>query len=183
MGDRKFPFPDFESAQKELSLDYCYNKIPPGDREKIARMAWDRGGGAAETIYKRYEGEADFFVIAEKSGLLCQWMDVDYIAGDRRYFSDYLSGKNLIRLFTKSITLWAENNNLDEKNAANLIVSHEYFHFLECTELGLTSRLYQVPMIILGALKIGKTGIRALSEIGAHGFAYTYNTFIREKKP
>jgi len=183
MGDQKFPFPDFESAGKELSYDYCYNKIPAGDREKIVKAAWDKGSLAAAAIYERYRGEKDFFVITEKSGLVCQKADLDYIAGDRRYFSDYLSGKKLIRLFTKSIALWAKKNDLDEKTAANLILSHEYFHFLECTELGLTSRLYQVPMIILGPLKIGRTGIRALSEIGAHGFAYTYNTFIREKKP
>ncbi|MDR1575007.1 MAG: hypothetical protein LBS37_03290 [Treponema sp.] len=143
-------------------------------------MSWKRGSEAAKNIFIKFDREPDFFTIAEKSGLSYQWVDVDYIAGDRRYFSDYLSGKNLIRLFTKSIAHWAEKNNLDIKKAANLILSHEYFHFLECTNLGLTSRLYQVPMIIAGPFKIGRTGIRALSEIGAHGFAYTYDTLIEK---
>ena len=45
-------------------------------------------------------------------------------------------------------------------------------------KLGLTSRDYQVPMISIGPLRLGKTGIRALSEIGAHGFAHTYHQLL-----
>ena len=48
------------------------------------------------------------------------------------------------------------------ETAQNVILSHEYFHFLEWTKLGLTSREYQVPMLKLGPLKLGKTGVRAL---------------------
>lgn len=36
------------------------------------------------------------------------------------------------------------------ETAQNVILSHEYFHFLEWTKLGLTSREYQVPMLKLG---------------------------------
>ncbi len=63
--------------------------------------------------------------------------------------------------------------------AENLILSHEYYHFLEWNKLGLTSRDYQVPMISIGPLRLGRTGIRALSEIGAHGFAHTYHQLLR----
>jgi hypothetical protein len=101
--------------------------------------------------------------------------------GNMRYFSDYLSGRRQIRLYSRSIALWAEQNQLDEPSARNLILSHEYYHFLECTSLGLTSRLYQVPMFVIGPLKIGRTGIRALSEIGAHAFARTYHTLLQSK--
>ncbi len=62
--------------------------------------------------------------------------------------------------------------------AENLILSHEYYHFLEWNKLGLTSRDYQVPMVSIGPLHLGKTGIRALSEIGAHGFAHTYHHLL-----
>lgn len=174
MPDFTFPFPGLELAHEELARDSCYAKIPPEDREGIIAMAWKKGEDAARMIWQRYHGETDFFEIAKQAGLDCQRVDKDYVMGNQRYFSDYLSGENSIRLFTKSIRLWAEQNSLTQQQAENLILSHEFFHFLECTELGITSRQYQVPMLVAGPIKLGKTGIRALSEIGAHAFARQY---------
>jgi hypothetical protein len=51
---------------------------------------------------------------------------------------------------------------------------HEFFHVLETTRLGLTSKEYTVPLITIGPCKLGKTGIHALSEIAAHAFTNTY---------
>ena len=181
MYDYALPFPGIELAEKELSYDYCYAKIKREDRERIVQMAWDRGTKAAEETFAKYNGEKDFFAIAAKSGLSCELVDKDYVMGNFRYFSDYLSGRRLIRLYSRSIALWAEQNQLDEPSARNLILSHEYYHFLECTSLGLTSRLYPVPIIAIGPLKIGRTGIRALSEIGAHAFAHTYHNLLKTK--
>ena len=181
MYDYALPFPGIELAEKELSYDYCYAKIRPEDRGRIVQMAWERGTAAAKETFAKYGGEGDFFAIAEKSGLSCELVDRDYVMGNTRYFSDYLSGRRSIRLYSRSIALWAEQNQLDEPSARNLILSHEYFHFLECTSLGLTSRLYQVPIIVIGPLKIGRTGIRALSEIGAHGFAHTYHALLQNQ--
>ena len=66
-----------------------------------------------------------------------------------------------------------------QKVKQNLILSHEFYHYLEATELGYTSRRYLVPMIILGKLRLGKTGVPALSEIAANAFAnYCYNHFL-----
>ncbi|GHV93903.1 hypothetical protein AGMMS50293_02230 [Spirochaetia bacterium] len=179
MPDYTLPFPGFDLAEKELSYDYCYAKIPAADRERIIRMAWERGRGAAKETFAKYGGKEDFFAIAEKSGLSCELVDKDYVMGNLRYFSDYLSGRKRIRLYTRSIALWAEQNGLDEQTAQNMILSHEYYHFLECTVLGLTSKLYQIPMLIIGPLKIGRTGIRALSEIGAHAFVHTYYNLLK----
>jgi len=102
--------------------------------------------------------------------------------GNQRYFSDYISGRNLLILYLGSIALWAEKNSLDIDTAVNIIVSHEYFHFLEWTSLGLTSRDYTVPAFCIGRIKLGKTGIRALSEIGAHAFAHTYFSLANKKE-
>jgi hypothetical protein len=176
MDEDALPFPGLELAQDELRRDYCYAKIRPEDRGRIVQMAWERGKAAAEETFAVYGGEGDFFAIAQKSGLTCELVDKDYVMGNMRYFSDYLSGKKRICLYIRSIALWAEQNRLDEPAAQNLILSHEYYHYLECTSIGLTSRLYQVPMLAIGPLKIGRTGIRALSEIGAHAFARTYHT-------
>jgi hypothetical protein len=182
MSDFALPFPGFDLAEKELSYDYCYAKIPPEDRERITRMAWDRGTEAARETFAMHSGERDFFAIANRSGLSCELVDTDYVVGNLRYFSDYLSGRKRVRLYTRSIRLWAEQNGLDEQAARNMILSHEYYHFLECTSLGLTSRLYHVPMIRIGPLNIGRTGIRALSEIGAHAFARAYHNLSKTKE-
>ena len=182
MSDYSLPFPGLDLAGKELSYDYCYGKIPPEERDLIIKMAWEKGETAARDCYAKFNGEADFFAIAEQSGLSVDLVDKDYVIGNMRFFSDYLSGRKKICLYLRSITLWAEQNKLDEETARNLILSHEYFHFLECTSLGLTSRLYQVPMLIIGPLKLGRTGIRALSEIGAHAFAHTYHNLLFGKE-
>lgn len=188
MGEKKrksdhFPFPDHDLALKELSYDPCYSRIPAEDRKPITEKAWARGEAAARETFQQFHGSYDFFAICRESGLTLKEKNIDFVSGNQRYFSDYISGKKEVNLYLKSIALWAEENSLDLKSAENLILSHEYYHFLEWTELGLTSRLYQVPMIQLGKLKLGHTGIRAMSEIGAHAFARTYRDLsaAREK--
>ncbi len=175
----KFPFPDKTLALKELSYDPCYKKIKEADIEAIIERAWNTGEEAAKVIFKRFNREADFTKIIVKSNLKCFKIDKDYIVGNQRYFSDYLSGQGVINLYTKSISLWANENSLTQEEAENLILSHEYYHYLECNEIGLTSKQYQVPMISIGKLKLGHTGIRALSEIGAHAFARRYYEMVR----
>ena len=182
MPDYTLPFPGKELAQQELSYDVCYSRIPQQDRARIVQSAWQKGEQAAHTVFRQWGGETDFFAIAQRSGLACLQLEKDYIVGKQRYFSDYLSGKNEIKLYLGSIRLWAQQNGLALQTALNVILSHEYFHFLECTQLGLTSREYQVPMLCIGRLKLGKTGVRALSEIGAHAFARTYYELTAEKE-
>ncbi|MEG0853030.1 MAG: hypothetical protein RSF82_04095 [Angelakisella sp.] len=180
MEDFSLPFPGRELADAELSYDLCYRRIAVSDRGRITEAAWQKGVQAAKMVFERTGGEYDFFAIAKQSGLTCVHIDKDYISGNQRYFSDYISGQSLINLYTKSIAIWAAENKLTQEQAENLILSHEYFHFLEWTELGLTSRDYQVPMLTVLGIKIGKTGIRALSEIGAHAFARTYYDLQKE---
>lgn len=170
-----FPFPAKDVAMKELTYDPCYKKIPEKDRAPIAAKAWETGAEAAKEAFRTFDGSFEFFSICQKSGLTLKEKNIDFVAGGQRYFSDYVSGKGIINLYLKSISLWAEQNGMEMRDAENLILSHEYFHYLEWTKLGLTSRQYQVPMIEAGPLHIGKTGIRALSEIGAHGFSRTYH--------
>ncbi len=183
MPDFVFPFPSRELALQELSSDPCFPKIEEKDKERIVENAWETGRKAALAVWEQFGGEPDFFRIAKQSGLTCRHVGTDYVVGNQRYFSDYLSGQNKINFYTKSIALWAEQNGFTQEQAENLILSHEYFHYLEWNRLGLTSKQYQVPMLQIGAWKIGKTGIRALSEIGAHAFARTYYELgLKEEK-
>ena len=182
MSDYALPFPGRDLADKELTYDPCYAKIPPEARSAIVDKAWEKGAAAARALFAQTGGETNFSKIARSNGLDCVRIDKDYIVGNQRYFSDYISGRHKINLYLKSIALWAQENQLDTETATNVILSHEYFHFLEWTTLGLTSREYQVPMLRLGAITLGKTGIRALSEIGAHAFARTYYELEKERE-
>lgn len=168
---KNFPFPSRETALDELKRDPCFGKIPPEEVPSLVDLAWERGASAAEKIVKKYGGGADFDRIARDAGLTVCRVDTDYVAGKTRYFSDYIPGQKTVNLYTRSVAKWAESNGLTQEDAENLILAHEYFHFLEWTSLGLTSRLCTVPILSVGRLKLGKTGIRALSEIGAHAFA------------
>lgn len=174
MPDFIFPFPDRDLALQELCYDTCCNRIDSSELPKLAERAWRKGSEAARSVWMQYGGEKDFFKIIKQCELSCRRADTDYIVGNRRYFSDYISGQNQITLYLQSIALWAQENHLSQSQAENLILSHEFFHYLEWNKIGLTSKLYEVPLFRIGRLKIEKTGIRALSEIGAHAFARTY---------
>ncbi|MFL0247286.1 hypothetical protein [Candidatus Clostridium stratigraminis] len=171
---RAFPFPDKIMSREELLRDLLYEKIPKGDLESISDRAWETGAAAAKAIIKEHGFEISIIEIAKISGLTIERSEKDHVAGNVRYFSEYYSGRNAIILYTESVSKWAKINRLSMDEAEELILSHEYFHFLECTKLGLTSKQYMVPNIKIGKIVLGKSGIRALSEIGAHGFSRTF---------
>ncbi|MFQ7002215.1 MAG: hypothetical protein ACLRRT_00040 [Ruthenibacterium lactatiformans] len=156
-----------------------YAKILPQDRASIVERAAE-GEQAARDIFVNTAVKRIFQDRRTAACLrVCRY---DYISGNQRYFSDYISGQSRIHLYLGAIRLWAQENGMTLETAQNVILSHEYFHFLEWTKLGLTSREYQVPMLELGPLKLGKTGVRALSEIGAHAFARTYYELTEERE-
>lgn len=174
-----FPFPSKQAALQELLLDPVVSKIPSNLHNELSEKAWQRGEEQARLCFKQFNGNYDFRRIVELSGLRLVEKDIDFVAGNHRYYSDYISGLKEVRIYKKSIQMWADENKLQLDETINLILSHEYYHYLEVNKIGLTSRLYQVPMVKIGKLSIGKTGVRALSEIGAHAFARTYFELYR----
>ncbi|GHV37467.1 hypothetical protein AGMMS49546_05300 [Spirochaetia bacterium] len=170
---RSFPFPDKIVSRDELTRDLLYEKIPKEDLNTIADKAWETGAAAAQAILEAYPGKT-MAEIARAEYLKVEYIPRDQIAGKVRYFSEYYSGPKKIYMYSNSIEKWAESNKLEKEDACELILSHEFFHHLECTRLGLTSKQYTVPRFRIGNVKIGAMTIRALSEIGAHGFSYTF---------
>lgn len=170
----RFPFPTRELALKELSWDRYVMRIPEEDKERIVDLAWSKGERAAHMVFKESNGQSDFFQICKDAGMTIIKKDIDCVYGNQRYFSDYVSGTKEITLYEQSCALWAKQNQLDLHEAQNLILMHEFFHVLETTRLGLTSKEYTVPLFTIGPFKLGKTGIHALSEIAAHAFTNTY---------
>ena len=170
----RFPFPTRELALKELSWDRFVMRIPEEDKERIVDLAWSKGERAAHMVFEESNGQSDFFQICKDAGMTIIKKDIDCVYGNQRYFSDYVSGTKEITLYEQSCALWAKQNQLDLHEAQNLILMHEFFHVLETTRLGLTSKEYTVPLLTIGPFKLGKTGIHALSEIAAHAFTNTY---------
>lgn len=170
----RFPFPTRELARKELSWDRFAARIPEEDKERVIDLAWSKGEHAAHMVFEESNGQSDFFKICKDAGMTIIKKDIDCVYGNQRYFSDYVSGTKEITLYEQSCVLWAKQNQLEPHEAQNLILMHEFFHVLETTRLGLTSKEYTVPLITIGPCKLGKTGIHALSEIAAHAFTNTY---------
>ena len=170
----RFPFPTRELALKELSRDRYVMRIPEEDKERIVDLAWSKGECAAYMVFEESNGQSDFFQICKDAGMTIIKKDIDCVYGNQRYFSDYVSGTQEITLYEQSCALWARQNQLDLHEAQNLILMHEFFHVLETTRLGLTSKEYTVPLFTIGPFRLGKTGIHALSEIAAHAFTNTY---------
>jgi hypothetical protein len=171
---RCFPFPDKKLSREELTRDILYDNIPSEDRVRISDRAWETGVAAARCLIERYATAENMMDIAFKSGLKVARPEIDNVVGKVRYFSEYFSNDNRIVLYMGSLRKWANENGLLVEDAEELVLSHEYYHFLECNEIGETSAQYVVPTLKIGNFVIMKAGIRALSEIGAHGFSRTY---------
>lgn len=173
---KEFPFPGKDVAYDEIKRDVMYNKMvrSGADVDAVVEKAWNTGAEAAKNFFEEVGGELDFQVIARDKGLSIQKKPTDNVIAGRRYFSEYLTNRREMILYTVSIEKWAASNEMSVEEATNLILAHEFFHHLENTRLGFTSRQLTVPMLTVFGIEIGSTGIRALSEIGAHAFARTY---------
>jgi hypothetical protein len=170
---RNFPFPDKELSKDELSRDLLYEKIPVEDRDKLIEKAWEIGVSEARKYVALYP-DKDIYYIAKSVNLNVAKEDIDRINGKMRYFSEYTSLDNKITIYKGSIKKWAKSNKCTYEEAEEIILAHEFFHFLECKHIGEVSKIYQVATLKIGKKVLLKSGIKALSEIAAHGFAYEY---------
>lgn len=168
-----FPFPDKKVAGEELKQDILYHKIPKQDLEGLCDMAWERGAGMAEEIHKKYPSRK-IVEIARQEGVRIIRLPEEEINNLFRTFGEYNATSNEIILYMGSIVKWARANDISAEIANDLVTAHEFYHFLECTQSSETANLYKVPIWKIGKVVLRQSGIRALSEISAHGFARTY---------
>lgn len=173
MESKLFPFPNRDDSRQILENDPCYGKIPQENTGKIFDEAWEFGRNQGLLFSKNNNADIDMVSFLRANGFSVIEHDVDYVSGNIRYFCEYVSEKNIVEIYRKSIILWSENNKMTYQDSLDIILAHEYFHYLEWHVLGRVSKHYLVPMLKLGRLCIGKTGISALSEIAANAFANT----------
>lgn len=170
---KQFPFPDRVASRDELKQDVLYHRIPEEERERICDKAWEVGAAAAQASLVEHPGST-VYEIADAEGLQLVREKIDKVSAGLRFFSEYFPKKKCIYIYELSVRLFAKKNELAYEEAEELILAHEYFHFLEENRIGETSKQYKIPKITIGSWKTGESGIHALSEIGAHGFARTY---------
>ncbi len=176
MNQKKFPFPDKESSMDILKNDPCYEKIPPDRVVEVFEDAWRIGSEEAQAFISEHcvENDFDMIDVLQNLGFQIIQQDTDYVMGKTRYFCEYFPQKNQIYVYNKGIDLWADSNGLGSGIATNIILAHEFFHYLEAKKLGWISKRCLVPMLKLGKWSLGKTGISALSEVAANSFANEY---------
>ncbi|MFR8172485.1 MAG: hypothetical protein ACLU9Q_16880 [Marvinbryantia sp.] len=180
---KQYPFPDKENSMQILLTDYVRKKIPEEKITEIFDDAWAAGEKEAREFLALEGGEVRHMMgILKKNGIRIVCQDIDNVLGKNRYFCEYLSGKKLLTIYAGSVKLWCENNGFSYDEGLNIILCHEYFHYLEQNKIGMVSRRYQVPILKIGAWELGKTGIPALSEIGANAFAKTCWDYMESKK-
>lgn len=176
MNQNMFPFPGKESSLEILKKDACYGKIPPERVGDVFEDAWQTGVEEARKFVSSFCRDTAFDMprILEGLGFRIIRQNTDYVMGNIRYFCEYFPEKKQIQIYSRGIGLWAVANGLGQEQAENIILAHEFFHYLESKELGWMSKRCLVPMLKIGRAKIGKTGIAALSEVAANAFANAF---------
>lgn len=170
-----FPFPDKEASRRLFEEDLQYPKIKADRIREVFEQAWQIGQQEAErfTGCRLESGPIDMREILTSGGVKLTEREKDYVLGSYRYFCEYLSGRNLLFIYTKSVALWCEGNGFTYCNGLNIILCHEYFHYLEAKHIRQVSSIISVPALQLGRLSIGRVGVPSLSEVGANAFVNT----------
>lgn len=176
MADGRFPFPDKTSSMALLQRDPCYKKIAPDDVDSVFERAWSTGVNEAQNFIAEHitDKSRSMVDVLRKLGFTLDIKEKDCVVGDIRYFCEYQSAENAICIYEDAVMLWAEAQELPYEMAQDIILAHEYFHYIESHKIGWVSKQYQVPMIVIGKFSFGKVGIPALSEIAANAFANEY---------
>lgn len=170
---KQFPFPGRENSMDDLMRDTVYSRIPENEREKLCDLGWQHGLNTAAKIINDF-GLQHIESIATQKGINLLREEREKIAGGLRYFSEFFEKEKKVVLYTVSVKKFASENRLTYSEAEELILAHEFYHYMECYETGNTAALYQVPILKLGNMVLMKSNVRALSEIAANAFARAY---------
>ncbi|TCL59791.1 hypothetical protein EDC14_103728 [Hydrogenispora ethanolica] len=164
-----------ELGLHELQNDLLFGKIPPERYPGLIEGAWQTGREAALRYSSQY-GTSNPEELAVRLGLTLVEQEQGWIAPEYRICSEYYSNPRQIILYRDTICgelekLKAKGISRYESYAAirPLFIAHELFHHIECHDIGLTSRRDKLIVLQWGPFRV-TSGIKALSEIGAHGF-------------
>jgi hypothetical protein len=167
-----------ELGMFELQNDPLFSKIPSENYRQLINKAWSIGSSTACKYSQQY-GTRIPEKLVERLGLVLTEKEQGFVAPQYRICSEYYS--NLRQIILYQDTIKGELEKLQAKGFTkykdyteirSLFIAHEIFHHIECHDIGLTSKTDKLIIFKLGPWRI-TSGIRALSEIGAHGFTKT----------
>lgn len=168
----------YELGMWELKSDVVFDRIPKEKYEEFIDFAWETGNKTA-IEYKNILNTQLPSDMAKKLDLVIEESDKNFDLPEYRVFSEYYSNLKKVIIYKRSIT--DEFENISKKNIFKIddyskmrefFIAHEIYHHLECHYIGLTSKKKKITTFKFGPIKI-TSGIRALSEVGAHSFTKT----------
>lgn len=185
-------FTDEFLAFLELKQDLLYHKIPPEKISYFVRESLAFGENCARKSFTK-----DMLKLYSQSNIRIQKEKHDGIffkVEMRAQFESDRKGNNLVYLYQASIKKLAKASNLSIENMTNIILAHEYFHYLESHNQQHVSEMLDsiITMKIMGITR--KASIGRTSEIAANAFAkkmlglehlpsyYDYQYLLKEKK-
>lgn len=162
-----------ELPENILKRDPVYGKIEKEKRKGMIKTAVSMGRDRAAELSadEKWKESDTLFEYLEKIGITVKRVNQDFLVNDTRYCADIAPKKKEILVYEKSVEIWAKERGYSLENARNFILIHEIYHYLEYDRNKFASAAYQVPMLKLGKIELGKTGIAAMGEIAANAFA------------
>ena len=102
----RFPFPDRENSMQELLSDYVFPKIEKDKIQEMFDTAWSIGEQAADAFIGQWgqENRVSMREVLQRSGVKIIEKDIDYVVGKRRYFCEFFSGTNVLKIYKKQAT-------------------------------------------------------------------------------
>lgn len=162
-------FSDEFLAYLELKQDMLFHKIPSENIWYYLEKSLAIG-----KIFASKSKSKDIFALYEDNEIEIKEEKHDgvfYKVQMRAQFESDRKGNNLVYLYEKSIAQLAEANHLGLKEMKRIILTHEYFHYLEEKS---ETHVYDQFAPIESAKILGfsrKAHIRRTSEIAANAFA------------
>jgi hypothetical protein len=168
----------YEIGMWELKNDLLFNKIPLEQQQEFIDLAWNIGSTTAVRYCREYHTDIPTEFVAKLGLTLIELEQVASIP-QIRICSEYYSNPKRIVLYKNTIE--EEIEKLKAKGIMEfdkylkireLFIAHELYHHIECHDIGVTSQKGRIVICKIGPFRI-TSGVKALSEIGAHGFTKT----------
>jgi hypothetical protein len=162
-----------------LEADPTSRLIPAQERPGLISMALGSGREWARELRRRYP-EADTLVLAQKLGVEVKTSEQEGKLGNIILRSEYYAEPPQIVIYTTSVKALEEI--ISRAGHTDLVppdllvpihVAHELFHHLEIVKKDQLSHRYKVSTLRIGRWRLLESGVRALTEIGAHAFVQT----------
>lgn len=172
MAEIRLPFPDYNLSKDEVLKSNLSKKTTEQSALKYFDQSWECGKYQAEQLISNgtvanFEEE---FISLNYS---IYEYNIDNKVGNIRYYADIFPKNKIIKLYSLSIKKWSDQFYLNYERSKNLVLAHEFFHYIEHSSIGFLSEMTNIPYIKIGNYKIGRLKFNILSEVGAYSFVNT----------